>query len=304
MTPPYESYARSPSALTPKQQVSQLFAKRSGGPTTKRGREVASRNAFKHGAYQRVFKQGEAFDHLKRTLMTDLAPDGPLQQWHAERIVEEMWRLTLLGQNTLWLEQHAFDLQNKAAQIITSYETEFDLRVPVYAQAFFMDYEEADRLAQEAEPLYWAHARFVLLRRKGIEGRNFQQAYPELYAHLYSRYRLAALEFAPEMPEEDINSAFDDCARTAFQDNYFSDFQAELFEWEDARGKMWVAQHAPEISAHIQAFVASQFMATVTSPTRIRAEAHLTRTLQVRMKELQSLKTMAANAETSAAALS
>ena len=73
MTEPYESYAPSPPGLTSKQQVSQRFSNHSGGPKTKRGREVASRNAFKHG---------EAFDQFKPSLMADLVTDEPLPASH------------------------------------------------------------------------------------------------------------------------------------------------------------------------------------------------------------------------------
>jgi len=290
------------SALTPKQQVSRMYFKRSGGPNTRRGREIAASNAFKHGAYQRVFKQDEAYAHFKLALMDDLVPDGAIQCWHAERIVEEMWRLTLLGQNTLWIEQRAFDLQEKEAKIISSFEKDFQIKVPANALAFFMDYEKAELLSKDAAPLFWAHARFVVLQAKGFDGLNghgrlnLEQADPDLYAFLYGLYKEAAQEALPPLTHKEIQNAFESCVISAFEYRNFAHLLADPFAWQDARGQMWVAEYAPEIAVHIQAFVARRYLHAVSSETRMRAQAHLTRTLQVRWKEYRALKTSAANA--------
>lgn len=72
---------------------------KNGGPKTKNGKAVASRNAIKHGLRSPhpviiEDKETEAdWDRHRRRILDDLAPEGALEEAFAERIALLFWRL-------------------------------------------------------------------------------------------------------------------------------------------------------------------------------------------------------------------
>ncbi len=76
-------------------------AQKSTGPRTQKGRAIVSQNAVKHGllARQNVInteKQAD-FDIFCKGILTDLAPESPMESMLADRIVVLWWRLKRAG---------------------------------------------------------------------------------------------------------------------------------------------------------------------------------------------------------------
>jgi len=76
-------------------------AQKSTGPRTREGRAVVSQNAVKHGllARQAVIsseKQAD-FDLYREHILSELAPESPMESMLAERIVTLSWRLKRTG---------------------------------------------------------------------------------------------------------------------------------------------------------------------------------------------------------------
>ena len=76
-------------------------SQKSTGPRTRKGKEVVSRNAVKHGltARQNVIRsesQAE-FDRCRDRMLDELAPASPMERMLAERIVSLSWRLQRTG---------------------------------------------------------------------------------------------------------------------------------------------------------------------------------------------------------------
>ncbi len=72
-------------------------ALKSTGPKSKKGKARASLNALKHGLRAKDIvlpsEDGREFDGLRRALITELGPEGSLEEQIAERIVACLWRL-------------------------------------------------------------------------------------------------------------------------------------------------------------------------------------------------------------------
>ncbi|HKD09570.1 MAG TPA: SEC-C metal-binding domain-containing protein [Bryobacteraceae bacterium] len=68
-----------------------------GGPRTPEGKSIASRNATKHGLYAAsdyiLPGEEEEFTTTQTALMTELAPEGILEQLFADEIMTASWRL-------------------------------------------------------------------------------------------------------------------------------------------------------------------------------------------------------------------
>jgi len=76
-------------------------ALKSTGPRTQKGRAIVSQNAVKHGllARQNVIsaeKQAD-FDLFRNGILTELAPESPMESMLADRIVVLWWRLKRAG---------------------------------------------------------------------------------------------------------------------------------------------------------------------------------------------------------------
>jgi hypothetical protein len=72
-------------------------ARKATGPKTKKGKEISSQNAIKHGltATQTVIgtENQQEFELLRREMIDDLNPIGPVQYRLADRIASLSWRL-------------------------------------------------------------------------------------------------------------------------------------------------------------------------------------------------------------------
>jgi hypothetical protein len=79
-------------------EASRRNGAKSRGPRTPEGKARSAQNALKHGfrAHKHMVLPGEdaaGFAELEAALLADLAPDGPLQEALAQRIVAATWRL-------------------------------------------------------------------------------------------------------------------------------------------------------------------------------------------------------------------
>jgi hypothetical protein len=72
-------------------------AKRSTGPRTSVGKERSSRNALRHGLLARESvlpdEDGEEFDVLAARIRQDLRPQGELEEFLCQRVINTTWRL-------------------------------------------------------------------------------------------------------------------------------------------------------------------------------------------------------------------
>jgi hypothetical protein len=76
-------------------------AQKSTGPISHEGKAIASQNALKHGLFARqAVISAECktdFDLYRDRILTELAPESPMESILAERIVVLSWRLTRTG---------------------------------------------------------------------------------------------------------------------------------------------------------------------------------------------------------------
>jgi hypothetical protein len=76
-------------------------AQKSTGPRTSEGKAIVSQNAVKHGLFSRrtiIHSENQAdFDLYRDQMLTDLAPESPMQSMLAERIITLSWRLIRLN---------------------------------------------------------------------------------------------------------------------------------------------------------------------------------------------------------------
>jgi hypothetical protein len=72
------------------------IAKKSGGPSTKQGKEKSRRNAVKHGIFAKVVllhdEPTAQFDNLLQGIRNDLQPEGTLEGVLVEKLATLMWR--------------------------------------------------------------------------------------------------------------------------------------------------------------------------------------------------------------------
>jgi hypothetical protein len=70
--------------------------RKSGGPSTKQGKEKSRRNAVKHGIFARVVlldnESAPQFDGLLQGFRNDLRPEGTLEEVLVEKLAALMWR--------------------------------------------------------------------------------------------------------------------------------------------------------------------------------------------------------------------
>ncbi|MGH6900307.1 MAG: hypothetical protein ACREJ5_27775, partial [Geminicoccaceae bacterium] len=79
-------------------RASRINGARSRGPRTAAGKARSARNALKHGLCARrhvvlVDEDPAAFRAFEKTLVAELAPEGPLQTVLAQRVAVAAWRL-------------------------------------------------------------------------------------------------------------------------------------------------------------------------------------------------------------------
>jgi hypothetical protein len=83
--------------MTTQKQIkaNQRNAKKSTGPITDVGKLTVSRNATTHGltAARVLPEEQEEFDRFAAALSYEWQPDGPLEQFHLERLIHCAWRL-------------------------------------------------------------------------------------------------------------------------------------------------------------------------------------------------------------------
>ena len=84
------------SAQIATQEASTTRAKKSGGPTTKRGRERSRCNALKHGIFASVVvledESPAQFDSLLQGFRDDLRPEGMMEEVLVEKLATLKWR--------------------------------------------------------------------------------------------------------------------------------------------------------------------------------------------------------------------
>jgi len=70
---------------------------KSTGPRTPEGKRKASHNALRHGLTARVvvmpWEDMDAYNDFCRKLMTELAPEGPIEEQYAQTFCDTQWRL-------------------------------------------------------------------------------------------------------------------------------------------------------------------------------------------------------------------
>lgn len=81
--------------------ANQNNALRSTGPRTDAGKQVSSQNALKHGLRAEntviVGEDPDQFEQFRKVLLEDLAPQGALEVFLADRIVAGFWKLRRAG---------------------------------------------------------------------------------------------------------------------------------------------------------------------------------------------------------------
>jgi hypothetical protein len=81
--------------------ANRLNAQKSTGPRTSQGKAVVSHNAVKHGLLARqavISSECQAdFDLYRDQILTELAPESPMESMLSERIVILSWRLKRVG---------------------------------------------------------------------------------------------------------------------------------------------------------------------------------------------------------------
>ena len=84
-----EAPSRGPRAVT-------TLTRKSGGPSTKQGKEKNCRNAVKHGIFAKVVllhdEPTTQFDNLLQGIRNDLQPEGTLEGVLIEKLASLMWR--------------------------------------------------------------------------------------------------------------------------------------------------------------------------------------------------------------------
>ena len=93
-------------------QANRRNTKKSTDPRTPKGKAIVSQNAVKHGllARQKVIsteKQAD-FDLFRNGILTDLAPESPMESILADRIVVLWWRLKRAGPWVLLTADHGW----------------------------------------------------------------------------------------------------------------------------------------------------------------------------------------------------
>lgn len=111
---------------TEKQQLTNIQnAQLSTGPKTKQGKEIASKNALRHGLLSKdlILKEESAikFDHFRKRIYQTLAPLGCLEEVLVEKIVSSAWRFRRL----IKTEKHLFEEID-----------DFSISEPKFADAF------------------------------------------------------------------------------------------------------------------------------------------------------------------------
>jgi hypothetical protein len=92
--------------------ANQRNAKKSTGPRTPKGKAAASQNSFKHGLLARqnvICTENQAdFDLYCDQILSELAPESPMESMLAERIVVLSWRLKRIG----YIQAQTIDAMN------------------------------------------------------------------------------------------------------------------------------------------------------------------------------------------------
>ncbi len=72
-------------------------ARHSTGPRTREGKAISAKNSLRHGLLAKQItrpdEEIEAFTEFRRNMLTDLAPEGAVEELLAERIIVNAWRL-------------------------------------------------------------------------------------------------------------------------------------------------------------------------------------------------------------------
>ena len=148
------------SASPSRRRANRLNALRSTGPRTETGKERASRNSTRHGLLSEKFAviSGEdptEFERFRQDFITDLAPEGELEDCLVARIIECFWRLRRIGRmESLLFAYHTLDrratsARSRASSLQTIPTFEFDLRKPSPEDE--AAYRDANKQAWEAE---------------------------------------------------------------------------------------------------------------------------------------------------------
>ncbi|MBW8039452.1 MAG: hypothetical protein FVQ85_05580 [Planctomycetes bacterium] len=81
--------------------ANRLNAQKSTGPCSRQGKAAASQNSVKHGLFASqtvISSENQAdFDLYRDRILSELAPDSPMESMLSERIVTLSWRLKRVG---------------------------------------------------------------------------------------------------------------------------------------------------------------------------------------------------------------
>lgn len=135
----------------------QLFANRqnalrSTGPRTAEGRAIASQNAIKHGLRAETTviagENAEEFNQFRQLLLEDLAPDGAMEVFLADRIVAGFWKLRRAGR----IETELFDQMNRTSQGSGFGKDKSDLPIRVIVRKTYECPVHGRSIEQESPP--------------------------------------------------------------------------------------------------------------------------------------------------------
>ncbi len=134
---------------TAKVAANRRNARKSTGPRTPEGKNIASMNAVKHGLSARMpvvpAEDRDEFHTYTERWIEELKPAGPLEEFLAERIIGIAWRLRRVGQIEAGLLPSSEDLATQQLSRLNRYETSLE-------RSFYRNLQELrDLQAERAE---------------------------------------------------------------------------------------------------------------------------------------------------------
>ena len=187
--------------------------RKTGGPTSKKGKEKSRRNAIKHGIFAKVVlldnEPAPQFDKLLQGFRNDLHPEGTLEEVLVEKLAALMWRyrrLLVAERAEIKVEQrynsHAADRERLHREETITLET--SLEIPSHGLLGNIDNLESHLAALN---LLISLSNLIVIRGFNLEhdrqimGRVFGQAFIFEIAEIYDLCSSSNISFGPTAPE-------------------------------------------------------------------------------------------------------
>jgi hypothetical protein len=111
------------------ERLKRKLRRRSGGPSTEKGKAKASQNSIKHGAYAAAPKPTDEYCHFESQVYGHLKPMGFMQEELVARISYAMWRSKQIQQYTMesvgWAELDEVQLERLASLLEFPFKAKF-----------------------------------------------------------------------------------------------------------------------------------------------------------------------------------